>query len=385
MQPSPMTKELPADLRERLSLLIFDLDGVITSERRYWEATKATTVQLLESEAYLGLAGYFDLGAPGSTDLAALEAAIHDLKGRGINSNWDKTFLMAGLHLVGVLRRRLEADDAPAIRAAVGDGAAPLAGRLRALGGALGGRPCRSDVGAAALEEFLATNAALRGAALLDALRPFAARQPGGELLPLEHKGALWQLCYELFQGFYTGELAHPAFAAGPGGEETVLPAEAIAAALGSLAASGRYTLGVATGRPLDEVIGPLERAGLLRLFDPGRIVTIDDVFAAEAGLAGAFLGKPHPFSVLKAIDPGASAGALLERADAPGAHRHVAYVGDSPSDVVAARRAGCTSVAVLTGARRGEQDAAAAELAGLGCDAVIDSVLELPALLGCG
>lgn len=376
-------RPLPA-LGQRLSMLIFDLDGVITSERRYWEAAKATTAHLLGAEPLLGLAGYFDLGAPGSPDLAALEAAIHDLKGRGINSNWDKTFLIAGLHLIGVLRHRLADDDAPAVRAALGDAGAPLERRLRALGEALRGRPYRAELGAGAMAEFLAGHGDQRGAALLEALGPFAARRLGGGLLPLEHKGALWQLCYELFQAFYTGALAHPAFAAGPGGEETVLPAEALAGALGALAAAGRYTLGVATGRPLDETLGPLERAGLLRLFDPRRVITIDEVFAAEAGLAGAFLGKPHPFSILKAIDPDAGAAQLLARAERPGQHGHVAYVGDSPSDVVAARRAGCVSVAVLTGARPGARDAAAAELAALGCDVLLDSVLELPALLGC-
>ena len=39
----------------QIDTVILDMDGVITSERRYWEAGGLTVAEILESEVYLGL------------------------------------------------------------------------------------------------------------------------------------------------------------------------------------------------------------------------------------------------------------------------------------------------------------------------------------------
>ena len=75
---------------------------------------------------------------------------------------------------------------------------------------------------------------------------------------------------------------------------------------LQTLKDANRFTLAIATGRPRNEVIEPLTALGLLSFFDPKRIVTYDEVLAAEEQLNATSgpikLGKPHPFVVLKAL-----------------------------------------------------------------------------------
>ena len=81
-----------------LDLLIFDLDGVITSEQKYWNTARLTVWEMLCQPHYLGLAQHFgiDITTPDLV-LAKGEAVIGadfitELKNRAVNSNWDLTF-----------------------------------------------------------------------------------------------------------------------------------------------------------------------------------------------------------------------------------------------------------------------------------------------------
>lgn len=40
---------------QQLTTLIFDLDGVITSEKKYWNTARLTVWDLISSDSYLGL------------------------------------------------------------------------------------------------------------------------------------------------------------------------------------------------------------------------------------------------------------------------------------------------------------------------------------------
>jgi HAD superfamily hydrolase (TIGR01548 family) len=118
----------------------------------------------------------------------------------------------------------------------------------------------------------------------------------------------------------------------------------------------------VLTGRPATEAAIALDRVGLDLPRD--RRITMDDPHA----------GKPDPDGLL----------ALADRLDV----RKAVYVGDTLDDVRTVRNAGTVDpgrsyvgVGVLTGGLQGEKGRRAFETAG--ADAVLDSVNDLPDLLG--
>ncbi|HEU0002384.1 MAG TPA: hypothetical protein VFQ36_15880, partial [Ktedonobacteraceae bacterium] len=100
------------------NLIIFDLDGVITSEEAYWDAAGLTLHELLYSPRYWDVEGNF-LGAgeqgrqyhPAATpeesrhiSRAVLpEVEILALKARAINSNWDVCYAEVCSRLINLL------------------------------------------------------------------------------------------------------------------------------------------------------------------------------------------------------------------------------------------------------------------------------------------
>ncbi len=97
------------------NLLIFDLDGVITSEEAYWDAAGLTLHELLYSPRYWNLDNN-ELDADGLYHPATNaqesrrisrtvfpEPEILALKARSINSNWDTCYVAVCLHLMDLL------------------------------------------------------------------------------------------------------------------------------------------------------------------------------------------------------------------------------------------------------------------------------------------
>ena len=138
--------------------------------------------------------------------------------------------------------------------------------------------------------------------------------------------------------------------------DERVLVTEATLTTL-----RGAVELGVVTGRPAAEAAIALDRAGLSVPRD--RQVTMNDPFP----------GKPDPAGLL----------AVCERLGAA----HAVFVGDTRDDMEAARRADemaaqrIDGIGVLTGGASGE--AGRRTLEGAGASQVLDSVNELPRVLG--
>src|SRR5438309_314106 len=134
------------------NLLIFDLDGVITSEEAYWDAAGLTLHELLYSPRYWDIEG----NCPGEQDKqyhptataeesrrisrAILpEAEILALKARAINSNWDTCYAAVCLRLINLLAllpdisallplRPWDADWLVSFRKLLRNGGAPLVG-----------------------------------------------------------------------------------------------------------------------------------------------------------------------------------------------------------------------------------------------------------------
>ena len=97
------------------NLVIFDLDGVITSEEAYWDAAGLTLHELCFSPRYwnieqsvLSANGRYTpaVTAEESRTLSRAmfpEAEILELKARAINSNWDTCYTVVCLHLIDLL------------------------------------------------------------------------------------------------------------------------------------------------------------------------------------------------------------------------------------------------------------------------------------------
>ncbi|MXR52792.1 TIGR01548 family HAD-type hydrolase [Halovenus sp. WSH3] len=168
----------------------------------------------------------------------------------------------------------------------------------------------------------------------------------------------------EVFQQLYLGDELYRELEGGEpaGGEEGFIHDEPVlvdSATLSTL--TDRYEVGVLTGRPAAEAEIALERVGL-ELPDE-HVMTMDDWEG----------GKPDPEALIT----------LAERFGVDS----VAFAGDTLDDVRTARNAEGADdrtyygIGVLTGGLSGETGREKFERAG--ADEVLDSVTELPALLG--
>ena len=368
---------------------MFDLDGVITSEQIYLETARYTIQEILESDDYFGVRDYFGFSVPEERHFHPVEAIVSPqlvtaLKTRAINSNWDLCYVGACLNIVGILRETQALShiapldkDLSLDRLLLTFRSAPAHGLLNFL------------LGDQTLDSFLTVLGTDLTHSPLDVLPAFIEDQLGTPLTCLEPRGQLWNLCYDIFQD-WVHQSRKSRYAASmpslPFIDTTIVDDILLADVLKRLRSSG-YTLGIATGRPRQEARLPLENAGILSCFDPARIVTYDEVQEAEGLLMAQGsplkLGKPHPFILLKAIAPQASLEELLS-AEAP-LRSDAIMIGDSTADVMAARRAGCASIGVLTGLGWDETSFELKRrlLLSAGCDIVVNSVLDLPSVLG--
>jgi len=100
-----------AECLKSVRTIVFDMDGVITSEDAYWDAAGLTIRELIESSAFLGLspADYSPVADIFYTRMAKgtryewrkylSNELIQFIKRKGINSNWDVAYMAFGLYL----------------------------------------------------------------------------------------------------------------------------------------------------------------------------------------------------------------------------------------------------------------------------------------------
>jgi phosphoglycolate phosphatase-like HAD superfamily hydrolase len=392
MTPNAPPQKLPHHMRQLIDLIIFDLDGVILSEGGYWDTARLTMWEILQQPNHLGCQDYFGSEMASTITKSKLreniapDSLFNELKRRAINSNWDKTYVLTSLHLTGILYRNIHPSyNGRSILPFLQDSCATTERKLHDIGSVLRAYDYNSSIGMETINQFLADADSLTGARILEYVQSFISQQLGGDLRFFAPKGEFWQFCYQIFQRIYNADPSSPGLFRIE--EEPVLDRQKMAATLRTL--NERYKLGIATGRPLEEVIGPLNTLELLSYFDESRIITYDHVVDAEKLFAQEenpiLLGKPHPFVVLKAIYPDKDIHALLLPGYASIDHGSVVVVGDAASDIIAAKKANCISIGVLTGIENtpaGRQDKFR-EFSDLDCDVIIESVLELPHVLG--
>ena len=373
---------------KNITTLIFDMDGVITSENKYWNTARITVWEILSSDSYIGLKNYFDEGDSFLDQLAVLGKKvissdfIYELKRRAVNSNWDLTFFVLSLHLISILHSLKETQPEFWIKF-LNANSLSIEQQFTQLREFLSSQTCNFKNSDIVIGQFWQETESLTGTAVVEYLHPFSEALLNTDMYYLKPKGELWKLCYHNFQEWYEGkgDYSLP-------DDDTVVALSGLKQMFSKLCESRKYSLGIATGRPRSEVIQPMLALGLLDYFDESRIATYDEVLQAEELVSqlnkDVRLAKPHPFVLLKAIHPDEDVRVLYAEDFQSLDRSYAAYIGDAASDVVAAKRSNCISIGVLTGCVDGRAIASQQKmLVDSGCNVVLSSVLDLPNLLG--
>jgi len=385
------------------TLIIFDLDGVITSEEAYWDAAGLTLHELLYSPHYWNISGEKHYHPATTADESHRisrsifpEAEILALKARAINSNWDTCYATVCLHLISLLAflkqdlhsipphllplHPWDTDWLSALRKHLSDNQHHNLAEMQHAFASV-----NDLISAPAFHGYV-------GLELINRLDTYASELLGHPLNGIFSRySPFWAFCRDIFQewylgdGLYTQTYGHaPAQTSKPGCihfEHPLLPSEQERATLQTLREQD-YTPGFATGRVRQEAVYPLKMYDLLSYFDEQHISTYDYVEQAEAVLRSrgdqTLLSKPHPFPFLLAVDSQYQQTIV----QSPNSKQHpfpFIVVGDSTSDILGGRTAGALTIAVLTGARTPE---ARELLAQSKPDFTIDDMTKLPALL---
>ncbi len=381
------------------NLILFDLDGVITSEESYWDCAGLTLHELLYSPRYWQLASDSDYrvatSASESRSLSRLTFPswlIFSFKARSLNSNWDTCYATVCLHLIALLAQLPRSSLLQPLQPWDASWLTALREQVTTL------RESWPEICATLHQTWLSNHPfdqpifqGAVGLELLERLDAFASTSLGYPVNGVfSRHERFWRFCQDIFQEWllgdtlYTRTYAHAPTQPGKPGciffEEPLLPPDEVRQTLALLTTRG-YVLGIASGRVAQEAALPLAKYDLLRYFDEHHLGTYDAVLWGEETLhqrQPLALGKPHPFHFWAAIDR-TEALAIMTGTQPGPSHTPFIVVGDSTSDILGGRAAGGLTIAVLTGSHSPE---ARELLLRSQPDLVIDDITLLPALL---
>jgi phosphoglycolate phosphatase-like HAD superfamily hydrolase len=367
--------------------VLFDVDGVLLSEERYFDMSALTVWEVLNSSKYLGLAPETfktDLTDREIDDIRS-EVFVSDrvlkfMKACGINANWDMIYLAAGYQLIHLLEQ---------VKDELGD---PIHTWLKneidrdvllEIGKCLQGKEVKLNY-PKFLDDFQTAEQTKQG--LLDHLDTLAKERLGVQTDIFGKAGQLWSTCEHASQEWYVGDryvlqsTGKPSVQTGKAGfmsdEKVLAPKGEIAELFETLRTRG-VRIGIGTGRPELETIEPFKILGWLDYFDVNDIVTADDVLKAQKEKPeGPSLAKPHPFTYIMALSGKTKTVEECLAQKLPVKNpKEILIVGDSLADLLAAREMGCLFAAVLTGLSG--QDARP-EFEEHNADYILDSVLDV-------
>lgn len=345
---------------ERLSMtysnirtVLFDMDGVITSEYLYWDAAALTVCELFFGKYHFGTEAvnvpeYMDKVEQIRQMVFCGGRTIQAVKGLGVNTNWDLAYLTfcaakivqtEGIAVPVLFERAadyLYAQNSfvPELYERVGKAFAQRTGKVFA--------DCR------------------RGS------------------------GALWAEVVDTFQHWFLGSERCQKYIDGEevriglnSREQPIVPLEDLHIALSALKQKG-LTLGIGTGRPAEEIELPLRLWDIAQYFDREHCVTYTDVAAAEQELhLKQSIAKPHPFVFLKGLYGREISNRALTEGDYDASEiKKTLIIGDAASDLLAAQNAGFPFAAVLTGAGKREY------FEENNADLILKDITELPRYL---
>ena len=325
---------------DKYNTVIFDMDGVITSEQNYWNCAALTVRETLGTQGKLDPAAMTENVKAIRSAVFADDRLISELKSRGVNSNWDLGYITV------IIAQILGTEDSSAMI----EFAESLSENI--------------------LDEY-------------DRLAAEAAEKTGKPESYYIRNGELWTTMRDCFQEWFLGdelfELQYgrkPHTPGKPGlvhGELPIIPMDDLKQLLKELSGSKRVCVG--TGRPALEMRKPLEQWGVIDRFAENGLCNYDHVMEAEAE-TGEHLTKPHPYMFLKALyGIDYDNGKLLRGEYEKNQIEKTLIVGDAGADILAAHEMGADFCAVLTGV---QGKAARGFFEELGAEYILDSAAEL-------
>lgn len=348
-----------------MNKVIFDVDGVLLSEERYYDVSALTVWEVLYSSRYMGLPGERDDFHPEFITEGQIafcrnkvwgeDRLLSYLKQHGLNSNWD----MVHVYLVTVIWMMAEEYE----RKSGGEKIDLRFSAIREMqesGKKLMGLPVPdADRILARWKESFPQD--IMGSGVVHSLTEQMQKDFASSVDWAELQSDFWKIHTDAFQAWYLGDdtyislLGRVPYSGGKSGflkrEFPLAPAESIRTLFRTLKGKG-YELGIATGRSGRETEIPFRMLGWYEEFDPLYIATASDAVTAQKMFGGDVPDKPHPFIYTCAVFGRRKKDfrKYLEGTEKPSPEDNVWICGDSFSDIVGARRAGCRFVGVLTG-----------------------------------
>lgn len=299
--------------------IIFDLDGVITSELAYWQAAALGAYDLLFDSEHYGIGGidreycrrqyqhiYTTIMCGGRT--------VKAVKRLGINTNWDLLYTV--FCISKYLNPELESLDAAHFQSV-----------------------CMfiENIEQKAPDVYF-TLGSLASHAMPNYDEKHFMRGNDG----------LWQELLGVFDLWYDGCAEFEGIKVN---DELLFDDDEVKSTLEYLK-SQNIVLGIGSGRPRDEIINPLKMHGIIDCFDLGLFASFDEVCEAEQALKPELpLAKPDPFVFLKAALGKEYSDADLHNGNFDKSKlKGTLIVGDAPSDLMSAKSGGFDFLGVLTG-----------------------------------
>ncbi len=303
---------------DKYHTIIFDLDGVITSEGAYWDAAALTVYQQVHApklfEDEVDIEYYSSHVREIRKEVFSDDALISILKNKGVNSNWDLAYV------VYAIAKILDTKDFSKVKSYAENMSGDIFTIYQELGEGL-----RKKLGIA------------------DASRT----------------SELWEGLMMRFQEWFLGEDGFsevygkmpsqrnkPSM---PKNEVPVVDGGKLKDIIAKLHDEGK-TLAVATGRPYYEAKTALSRFGIWDFFNKNNFVGYDYVITAQEK-TGKYLTKPHPYMFQKAYLGVDFADEKIVAEDFPKEGiEGVLVVGDAGADILGAKAMGADFCGVLTG-----------------------------------
>ncbi len=311
-----------AKFLDKYDTVIFDMDGVITSEQNYWNCAALTVWEYLlwNSGSKINAAECMEKIPEIRSRVFCGDELISVLKAKGVNSNWDLGYVTVLISWI------CSGKDGWGDFSAVLEYAKGLSDNI--------------------IDEY-------------DKLARDCAEKTCFDYDWLKRNELMWQTMRDIFQTWFLGDklfkerFGYEPLNGGKNGliykEEPIIDKNRLIDVLRLLSIDKRVCTG--TGRPYVEMIEPVTNWGIKQYFAPDGLINYDHVVAAESALNNNALTKPHPYMFLKALYGEAYDDKRIIEGDYDKDRiKTTLVVGDAGADILAAKNMGADFCAVLTG-----------------------------------
>lgn len=299
--------------------IIFDMDGVVTSEQGYWDAAALTVWEYLKRNKNESINAEECMNNVKEVRKKVFcdDKLITALKEKGVNSNWDLAYVTVCLSWI-----------------------------------------CGVDEDFSSVPEYVKTipDNVIN---YYDEMAMECSKKTGFDYEWLKRNELMWHTVQGIFQEWYLGDegfekqYGYKPINPGKSGlifkEEPLIELHALKQIMSELKALGKR-LCIATGRLNNEIIPHLERWGIIEYFSDNGYSTYDYVQNGEKAL-GTTLTKPNPYMFLKALygtdfDDKKIINGEYDKSKI----KTTLAVGDAGADILAAQAMNADFCAVLTG-----------------------------------